>query len=195
MRISLLTLVAWLVFAGQAHADLSAKEQQAIVPLYLRSGHNVGTGFWAGGYLHTAGHVVACGALYIYDGGYKPVTVHYSDDDTYDYARCSVAGYKPKVSLRWASDLCDGQRITLYGYRLNKAQQWSGIVDDTVYPYLTGVMRNEVLGRAALGTCKSKNGNSGGAVVNRDTNEVVGVLTHANPWGKAVFLRSDMVPR
>lgn len=182
-----LALILGLVWASAgASADLSSKQAQAVFPVYV-DGRWSGSGFFAGRYFYTAGHVAEIGAMTV--AGYPVRVIHHGYAQYEDYAVCKVDGFTPPAKLKWAKSGANGMPVAAYGY------QNSGLL------HTTGeIVRWRADWRAGASSAQIKGGYSGGPIIHRETNEVLGILTNNYSWsnrayGNSKFTRTDMVPK
>jgi S1-C subfamily serine protease len=176
-----------LLSGAVCHADLSAKEQQAVVPINANGRWN-GSGFFVGDHLYTAYHVVCSGHITLVDyyGRLYDVDV-VSYDVAADWAKCYVSGYKPLHKLRWETGMANGEQVAAYGWQDSGLNTTTGEVRYAFY--------NE---RAALTTAKVRGGYSGGPVIDRTSNRVLGIVTQCTGWsnrfyGNSIITRLDVI--
>jgi S1-C subfamily serine protease len=180
-------VVLSLLCCGVCHADLSAREKQAVLPVYS-SGKWNGTGFFCGDSFYTAYHVVQGGYNRIADtkGRWYDVDVVDYDRDA-DWARCRVAGYKVPHRLKWATGMANGDTVQALGYQESGLKHTTGEVRYAFYDR-----------RSALTTAKVRGGYSGGPVIDRTSNRVLGIVTQCTGWsnrfyGNSIITRYDVV--
>lgn len=165
------------LFAFNAHADLNVYEEMSVMEvtdLYSRKG----TAFAIGkNRLVTAYHVLEgqTNQLYVvYYGRPYPVKV-VAISPNYDFAILSAPTAKFSNPLKVAKSTSIGSSVRIYGYPSGSGFSKS----DGQVISLTEEIRhwwgNRPGGRA---TAKVRGGYSGGPVVDRNTNQVVGVLTN-----------------
>jgi S1-C subfamily serine protease len=184
MRVFAILFALW---CSVAHADLKEQEQQAVLPIYS-SGKWNGTGFFVGDSFYTAYHVVDGGYNRIADSNGRWYDIDVVDyDRNADWARCRVPGYKSLHRLKWSTGMANGDGVAAYGYQGSGLKHTTGEVRYAFYDQ-----------RSSLTTAKVRGGYSGGPVVDRRTNRVLGIVTQCTGWsnqfyGNSIITRYDVI--
>lgn len=165
-------------------ADLSKSQQSAVARLEIL-GQHCGSGFWISkNRLVTAAHVVVCGTTTAItpEGSIRleVVYVDISDD---------IAILRPQKARKGHSCLKLGQvskvgsRIAGYGRFTNGIRLERGVVEESHYD-----------SRAGRATAGVYGGFSGGPVIDRKTNRVVGIVTHGKDCQPmCLYTRVDII--
>lgn len=166
-------------------ADLSPRQTDAIVNLYDgATGYPQGTGYFIGARrMITAAHVVSgVQRLGFYaNGRWVPMRCEWRDP-TNDVALLNSGSFASKTWLKLGSGATVDRSIAIYGY-----PGWERTLKVTT-GQCTGVnkrFKSEGDGRqwwrtACTGTAKVMGGFSGGPVIDRETNMVIGTLTNCD---------------